>query len=348
MDFAFSAEQDALRTTARRYLTDRLPLSRVAELADSDAGWDVASWPELTALGWLDEELGPVDHAVVFEEAGYSLYPGPLFASLALARPAGYRGAEPATLAFADPGRPATLAGTAETTCRAERYGEGWRLTGRKTFVPDLLGAAHAVVLAAAEEGPGCWLVDLRAGGATLRPLSTRDRTRRLGELILSGTPATPVVPAAETARVFADVRRAARAALACEAVGVAQRCLDLALDHARNRQQFGRPIGSYQAIAHRLADVYTSVALARSLAYWASWCVAERDAAADSAAAAAGAAASDAAVLAAEAAVQTFGGAGFTWDSPLHRFYRRAQWIAAFDGGPRNQRAGIAAMLLD
>src|SRR5262249_56007828 len=125
-----------------------------------------------------------------------------------------------------------------------------------------------------------------------------------------------------------ARVRTRAFAALALEAVGVAARTLELATEHARSREQFGRPIGSYQAIAHRLADAYVETELARSLAYWAAWCLAEDDPQAPVAAAAAKAHAADAAVGVCERAIQTAGGTGFTWEHPLHRYYRRALWI--------------------
>lgn len=346
MDFTFSEEQDALRDAAREWLADRLPLDRVAALADSDAGWDASSWDSVRGLGWLDDELGPLEHAVLLEETGRALYPGPLFSTIALARPAGYRGDAPATLAYAEYGGPATLAASS-AACTAEPVGDGWRLDGRKSFVPDLAAASSVVVVASAADGLGLWQVDLAGAAAAVLPRSTTDRTRRLGDLLLDATPARLLARPGEAVSVLAEVRRVARAALACEAVGIAARCLDIAADHARTREQFGRPIGSYQAVSHRVADAYIALSLARSLAYWASWCVAERDPLVDSAGAAAKAAASEAAVLAAEGAIQVLGGLGFTWESPVHRLYKRAQWIAGFDGPPAAQRAQIADALL-
>src|SRR3954454_4462794 len=110
MDFAFSEEQELLRAAARDYLTDRYPTDRVVELVESDAGWDPQSWKELTEMGWLDDELGVLEHAILAEETGRALYPGPLFATLALARPAGYAGEGPATLAYAEDDGPLTIA----------------------------------------------------------------------------------------------------------------------------------------------------------------------------------------------------------------------------------------------
>src|SRR3954464_7922584 len=127
MYFAFSEEQELLRAAARDYLGDRYPTDRVVELVESDAGWDPQSWTELTEMGWLDDELGVLEHAVLAEETGRALFPGPLFSTLALARPAGYDGAQPGTLAhFPDP----TVTAKGDT------------LSGSKSFVPDLAASA--------------------------------------------------------------------------------------------------------------------------------------------------------------------------------------------------------------
>jgi alkylation response protein AidB-like acyl-CoA dehydrogenase len=194
----------------------------------------------------------------------------------------------------------------------------------------------------------GLWLVDLPAEGATVLARSTMDATRRLGDLTLEATPATLLVAPGEAAPVLAATRLRALAALACEAVGVAERARDFATAYAGQREQFNRPIGSYQAVSHRIADAYVATELARSLAYWAAWCVASDDEQAPAACAAAKSAAGEAAVLAAEHAIQCMGGIGFTWDHPLHRLYKRAQWIDAFEGHGAAHRAELAAGLLD
>ena len=137
-------------------------------------------------------------------------------------------------------------------------------------------------------------------------------------------------------------------AALALEAVGIAAKALELGIEHARMREQFGRPIGVYQAVSHPLADTYVETELARSLAYWAAWCVAEDEELAPVAVAAAKAYAGDAAVAACERSIQVHGGIGFTWEHVLHRYYKRALRIQAFDGYAREQRARVAAWLLD
>lgn len=137
-------------------------------------------------------------------------------------------------------------------------------------------------------------------------------------------------------------------ASLALEAVGIGKKALDLAVEHAKTREQFGRKIGVYQAVSHRLADTFVETELARSLAYWAAWCVAEADEQAPVAVAAAKAYAGDAAVAACERSIQVHGGMGFTWEHVLHEYYKRALWIQAYGGHARVQRAKIAAWLLD
>jgi len=307
MHFAFTPDQEALRTEARRWLDERYPPERVAELADSEAGWDPASWAELAELGWLgvsvaeDEGgagLGFLEEAVLFEELGRALYPGPYFSTVALALP--LLGAEE---------RAAVAAGATRWSAQVDG------------LVSDL--AIVDRVLAAG--GP------VAADGESVE---TMDATRRLGRLATSAGDA-----AIDRPRV--------RAALALEAVGIAQRALDWGVQHAKERQQFGKAIGVYQAVSHSLVDAFMATELSRSLAYWAAWCVAEDDEQAPTAAAAAKAYAAEAAVSACERSIQVHGGIGFTWEHPLHRFYKRAQWIQAFDGFPAAQRAEIAAALL-
>jgi alkylation response protein AidB-like acyl-CoA dehydrogenase len=138
-----------------------------------------------------------------------------------------------------------------------------------------------------------------------------------------------------------------ARTASAAEALGVAQRALDLGVEHTKTRIQFGKPIGTYQAVSHPLAQTYTDVELSRSLVYWAAWCVAEDDNRAPIAAAAAKAFATEAAVAACERSIQVHGGIGFTWEHPLHHFYKRALWLEGFGRRPAELRLEVAEALL-
>ena len=148
--------------------------------------------------------------------------------------------------------------------------------------------------------------------------------------------------------QVAAAVRQRGFAALALESVGIAQRVLEIGVEHARTREQFGRPIGVYQAVSHKLADTYVETELARSLAYWAAWCVSEGEKDAAVAAVSAKAYATDAAVAACERSIQVLGGIGMTWEHVLHRYYKRALRIQAFGGYAQQQRAFVASALLD
>jgi alkylation response protein AidB-like acyl-CoA dehydrogenase len=347
MDFAFSEEQELLRAAARDYLADRFAADRVVALADSDAGWDPASWQELADLGWLDPELGLLEHAVLAEETGYALLPAPWWSTMGLAWPllddelraAIAGGGRSVTLAWAEPDAPASLLSAADRS--ATRASEAGALTGTKLLVPDLTSVTDVVVVTA----EGLYVVDLTAQPGVVVARSTMDRTRRLGELRLDATPARRLDASVDLLPI---VRRRALALLACEAVGISQRALDLAASYTKEREQFGRVIGTYQGVSHRVSNTYVSLQLTRSLAYWAAWTVSEQDPQADLSVAAAKAACGEGAVFACEQSIQAHGGIGFTWEHVLHRYYKRAQWIDGFDGAGHVQRAAIAADLLD
>jgi alkylation response protein AidB-like acyl-CoA dehydrogenase len=303
MDFSFTPEQQELKRQARDWLADRYPLDR-----DWDAQGD--SWPELAELGWLgvsvseDEGgagLGFVEEAILLEELGYALYPGPYLTTVAFALP--WLGADQ---------RANVAAG--EERWSVEVNGLVPWLGAVDRVVAD--GAGHP---ARGDEGP------------------TVDPSRPLGRLERGD--GTPLPGSADLSQ--------ARAAMAAEAVGVAQRALDLGIEHARTREQFGKPIGVYQAVSHALADTYADIELARSLTYWAAWCVAEEDEQAPVASAAAKAFATDAAVTACERSIQVHGGTGFTWEHPLHRFYKRALWLQGFGESPAELRAQVAELVL-
>ena len=180
---------------------------------------------------------------------------------------------------------------------------------------------------------------DMRAAPAEGEAVATVDETLGLARLSRNGS---------ERAEgEWPDVRRRLLAALALEAVGVGSKAIELAIAYAKEREQFGKKIGTYQAVAHSLVDGYVAVELSRSLAYWAAWTVAVEDAQVDLAVAAAKSQASEAAVLACEKSIQAHGGIGFTWEHPLHRYYKRALWLEGALGYGRDHRAEIAASLL-
>jgi len=176
------------------------------------------------------------------------------------------------------------------------------------------------------------------AHGETVR---TTDETRPLGKVVFQEHKAS-------LEGSFEPVRLRLLAGLALEAVGVAQKALELGVAYVAQREQFGKKIGTYQAVAHPLADTYVETELARSVAYWAAWCVAVDDEQAPVAVAAAKAQAAETAVAACERSIQVHGGIGFTWEHVLHRYYKRAQWIDAFGGHAAKQRQVVAAALLD
>ncbi|HYO60567.1 MAG TPA: acyl-CoA dehydrogenase family protein [Actinomycetota bacterium] len=366
MDFAFSEEQQMLRDAVASWARDRLPEGRVAELATSDEGWDPASLTEMAELGWtgisFPEEVGGAGmgflaETVVIEELGRALYPGPYLTSVTLAASAlrsrrdyieRIVAGEAGTLAWAEPDGPYLFADLGSAGTKATADGDGWRLDGVKDVVPDLAAGGFAVVVARAPEGLGLWVVETSGDGVEVAGLPTVDATRRLGRLKLTGAPAELVTAPGEAERVLAGVRLRTLAGLAIEAVGVASAAVDMARSYVGERKQFDKPIGAYQAVSHQVADAYMAVELARSLAYWAAWCVDQHDDQAPAAVAAAKSAAGEAAVIACEKAIQVHGGIGFTWEHVLHRYYKRAQWIDSFEGPGARHREVVAARLLD
>jgi alkylation response protein AidB-like acyl-CoA dehydrogenase len=344
MDFAFSEEQSQLRGFARDFLASRYDDARLASIADSSTGLDADVWPKLAEMGWLDTELTFLDQAVLYEESGYRPLPAPYLSTTALAAPAldadtlkrVAEGTLRATLAWAEPGRPQGLLDPVTASVSDDR------LTGEKVLVPDGAAADLFVVVTSS----GLYAVDAADAEVTAR--ETIDGTRRVADVRFSGAPARALASGDEARALLGKIRDRAYAALALEGVGVAQRALDLLVAYAKEREQFGRPIGVYQAVSHKASNVYVQLQEARSLAYWAAWCVSEDDEMARQACLAAKALAGETAVFACENAIQGHGGIGFTWEHVLHRYYKRAQWLAAFDGPARDQRAEVAAYLLD
>lgn len=338
MDFAFTETQQDLRAAARRYLGERYPLSRIAELSDAGA-LDHEAWPELDRQGWFDPELGTVELAVLAEEGGRALHPVPWWSSVGLALPA-YR------LAGVELPGAATLA-DGSATCRARRDGDAWRLDGEVRAVVDA-GVATEIVVAARGDA-GVALFGVRPDGPDFE-LTARagiDPLRTCADVAFTASSARLLVASPDAERVLAAADRRATALLACEAVGVADRALELAVEYAKTRVQFDRPIGSYQAVAHQLADGYAEVELARSLAYRACLLADEKSAARSDELAGALACAVHAGAQAAtrvcETAIQVCGGIGVTWEFPLHRWYRRALWLEAFTTGRSDPLAVVA-----
>jgi len=279
------------------------------------------TWAQLAELGWtgvsIAEEDGGaglsfVEEAVLFEELGRALYRGPYFATIGLTLPA-----LPSEL------RAEVAAGEASWTLA---FGP---------LVPDLDTADRVAIVG------GDGLYELEGGEREI--LTTTDESRPLG-VVRGGEPGRRLADSG----VLTEIEARSQTALALEACGVARLALEDALEYASSREQFGKKIGTYQAVSHPLADTYVETELARSLAYWAAWCVAEEDERAAVAVAAAKSFCAETAVAACERSIQVHGGIGFTWEHVLHRYYKRAQWIDAFGGHAAVQRQVVAAHLLD
>jgi len=378
VDFAFSDDQTQLRSAAAKLFAERVPVARLHAVADEPdspgrGGYDAALWDEIVALGWVgisspDGAGTFLDEVVLVEEAGRALVPVPLLSAV-VATPALVAGAGGAhrpgatrrtAVGWAEVRGPAAFGDVSEITCRAvPDPSGGWRLSGTKSDVPDLGAAQQAVVVARTAEGPGVFLVELDGGDpcAVVGLLDTIDGTRRIGQLLLESAPAAALAAdSATAATVLTAMRRRALGGLAAECVGVASWALDVAAAHAGQREQFGRLIGTYQAVSHRIADVYVRTELARSLAYRAAWFIMTSETepdqsepgAVDSACSGAKAAAAEAAVFACETAIQVLGGVGMTWEHAVHRYYKRALAARTYAGTPAEHRAIVAARLLD
>ncbi|MEU1885926.1 acyl-CoA dehydrogenase [Micromonospora rifamycinica] len=349
MDFALTDEQQEIRRAARDHLERRYPATRVCALAEGPGGSEAGAWPELSRQGWLDDDLGMVELALLAEESGRCLHPTPWWTTVALAAPYLRAAGEPLGLpaTFAD-GAPEDAAPPGAGTVHATRSRQGWLLTGQVPAVPQAGAVRCVVVRAHTDEGPAVFACDTGSTGLVVEELSTLDTLRRMARVRWDGTPARMLVEPAGTPQVARLARLRGGVLLAAEAVGVASGALEMAVAHARTREQFGRPIGSFQAVAHQLTDAYVDTESARSLAYRAAWLV--RDEASP-----AGAQAVDEAVLVArgaavrtcETAVQVTGGMGVTWEFPLHRWLRRALWLEAFPGFGDDPHDRVADRLL-
>jgi acyl-CoA dehydrogenase len=367
MKLVLDAEQEDLRATVRKLLADRSAPAAVREVMASERGDDPGLWKSLADLGMLGlvvpEELGGagaghVERAVVSEELGRALAPTPFLASAVLATDALLAlddcaersellaalaaGEKLATVAVAEGGGAWDRSGGA--TAAIERDG-GWRLDGTKT--PVLAGAVADAVLvyAATQDGPGWFVVDAGASGLRVTPLTGLDPTRRLARLTFTATPARRL-PASAAAAVLDAVLDLAAVALAAEQVGGLGRALELTVDYAKVRVQFGRPIGSYQAVKHGLADIYSAWEHAVSVLRYAAWAADHDRAELPLAAALAQTYIGPAYFQAATGMVQYHGGIGYTWEHDAHLYYKRAKSSELLLGPPATHRLRLADRL--
>lgn len=359
MKLVFSEEQEELRTSVRRFLQHTSALTDVRRLMETDEGYDPAVYAQMAQqLGLqglaIPEEYGGAGYgwlelAVVFEEMGRALLCAPYFSSVALAASALLEsGDDKATHellpGIADGTTRATLAFTeddgqwdgAGMTLSATPTGDGWRLDGHKSFVVD--GATANLILVIARTPAGLALFSA-ADGFSRTPLATMDQTRKLARLEFTDTPATLIGADADGDRILTKVRDLAAVALACEQVGGTQACLDMSVEYAKLRHQFGRPIGSFQAIKHLCADMLLETESARSAAYSAAWAIADGDDDLPAVASLAKAYCSDAYFNAARNTIQIHGGVGFTWEHNAHLYFKRAKSSELFLGDPTYHR---------
>jgi alkylation response protein AidB-like acyl-CoA dehydrogenase len=365
VNFDYTDEQKALKEEARRFLAAVSPLTVVrAALDDHGDGYDAPLWLRISEQGWCGAAIpeafgglgiGYVELCALAEELGRSLAPVPFASSV-------YQFSEALLLAGSEAQKTELLPKVASgeligtlalsegpgvlTPDRiATRFADG-AVTGRKVPVADGMAAKHAVVLATAAEGPGLYLVDLTGDGVKRRGVSTIDPTRGSGEIVFAGAPAQPLGEPGTGLELLARIQDRAAVLLAFEQLGGAARCLEMARDYALQRYAFGRPIGSYQAIKHKLADVFVKNEVARANAYYGAWALSTDAPELPLAAAAARVSGSAAYWLAAKENIQTHGGIGFTWEADCHLFYRRARHLGLVVGAPRDWKRRLADRL--
>lgn len=362
MNFDLTDDQRAIKRTANEFLASRYKPEVMRELAEGERGFTDEQWQELSELGWpgvmIPEDdgglgLGAIELLVIQEEMGYALAPSPLFSTVSAALLLAAAGTDEQRERWLGP----LAAGEARGTIAVWDERSGWApdrseietqngaLSAIKVAVPDAASADFVIVAGA--DGTH-FVVETDVPGVTITPTKALDPTRKLFTVELDQAPADPLAGGRgeQLAHAYATIVTA----LAAESVGVAQRALEMAVAYAKDRKQFDRPIGSYQAVSHRCAQMLLEVEGARSLAYWAGWALDHEPSTAPRAASMAKAYAGDAAFRIAASALQVHGGIGFTWEHDLHFYLKRGKANAHAFGDSRWHRdrvaelAGIAA----
>src|SRR5215468_1672877 len=367
MKLGVSEEHEELRASVRRFLADRAPISRVRELMETEDGLDRAVWDHAAGQLGLQAMAIPeayggagftfAEQAIVLEELGAALYTGPYLASAVLAATAllsspdeGARkdllpgiaaGETIATLAFTeDDGswEPASIRTT------AVKSGTGWNLDGHKSFVLDGATAGLILVVAATDAGLSLFAVEGDAVARTALP--ALDQTRQLARLEFAGVTGRLIGSPGDAAAVLDRTLDVAAIALAAEQLGGAQRALDMAVEYAKMRRQFGRPIGSFQAIKHRCADLLLEVESLRSAVIYAAAAVAEDSDEIPVVAPLVKAYASETYFHVAAENIQIHGGIGFTWEHDAHLYFKRAKSSELFLGDASYHRERLATRI--
>ncbi|MHB8341564.1 MAG: acyl-CoA dehydrogenase family protein [Mycobacteriales bacterium] len=369
MNFTLNDDQAALRRAAADFLAsaDSVALARARyadpatvpeELAKAlaDQGWAGLAVPE--RCGGLGR--GVVELALVMEETGRALLPVPMWCTAALFVPllvaAGTEEASGRWLSDVAAGQLWASAAVAESsglwrpdaaeTVAEEAAGGGWRLTGAKTLVPEAQAVGALAVTAATPSGTGLFVVDPAAPGTEVRLLRSLDASRALADVVFSGAPAVRVSGEVDAGAAIGQALQVATVALAAELIGTARAALEMTTRYVSVREQFGVPVGAFQAVAHLLADDLLDVERAGAGVYWAAMCVDAEDADTDRAVPIAKASAGDAARRTVKDAVQLHGGVGYTWEHDLHLFLRRVYATEPLLGGATHHRDRLADLL--
>jgi alkylation response protein AidB-like acyl-CoA dehydrogenase len=366
MNFAFSDEQEELRAAVRRFLAEKSPESEVRRLMDTEDGYDPAVWSQMAdQLGLqsltIPEEFGGsgftyVELLVVLEEMGAALLCAPFFSSVALGAnalltsgddeakksylPGIASGETIATLAITEDNGKWDFSGI---ECAATQKDGGWVLNGHKMFVIDGHVANLIVVAARSAAGVSLFAVQGDAAGLTRTSLPTMDQTRKQARLEFADTPAVLIGTDGGAEAGLTKTLDLAAVALAAEQVGGAQHVLDASVEYAKTRIQFGRPIGSFQAIKHKCADMLLEVESAKSAAYYAAWAAAEDSDELPVVASLAKSYCSEAYFHSAAENIQIHGGIGFTWEHPAHLYFKRAKSSELLLGDPSYHRELLA-----
>jgi alkylation response protein AidB-like acyl-CoA dehydrogenase len=362
MNFDFPEDLKLLRDQAARFLADNCAPSVNRAVHENGAAHDATLWGQMAEQGWMGvtipeayggSELGHLAACLLAEEIGRHIAPVPYGSTVYLATEAilmfgsdaqkarylpGIAAGE--TIAtFAAPERPGAFSPERMTTSIG-----GGKLSGEKLNVSDGAIAQIAVVAGKPTDGSGAWLavVELDGAGVTRTPQKAMDASRSLTRLSLADAPCDPLVGATDASSVQRVIESAA-VMMAFEQVGAAQASLDLAKDFALERYAFGRPIGSFQAIKHKLVDMYVAVELARSNAYYGAWALSTDASELPTAAAVARISAGDAGWLTAKESVQTLGGQGFTWGNDCHLYFKRSNHLRVALGGPSEWKRRLA-----
>ena len=358
MQFGLSESQELLRDSARKFFMGESPIAQVRRLIETESAYDAALWRKLAEQGYtgiiFPEEfggagLGKVELVLLMEEAGRVLLPGPFFSTVALAGAlldaCGTTEQKKKYLGQISRGEARSTVALLESNANWDPAGVqisavNGKLTGEKLFVPDA-GVADFIVVVA---GNGVFIVDAKAAGVGIQPMSGMDLTRRLYAVRLQGVAAEKLGNEGKLARAL-DI---ATTALVAEMVGGMQRTLDLTVEYAKTRKQFGKAIGTFQAVQHQCADMYLETESSRSAAYYAAWALQENAPDAAVAVSIAKMYASDASRTVGNRGIQVHGGMGFTWENDLHLYYRRAKASETMFGDAAFHRERIARLVID